>query len=133
MHELVRRMGVAVVILGGVLGLVGCQPATVYYTQLLTPPHAMTPHRVEDVEVLVVTPPAAPHVDVGILQVTTGDDARTSTAMVARLRSEAAARGCDALLITTVESQAPGRTGRPSIQGSCVVYKTPSAATAQKS
>jgi hypothetical protein len=131
MHERARVMRAAAAVFGGALVLAGCQ-ATVFYTQLVPPPHAMAPHRVEDVEVLVVTPPVAPHVDVGLLQVTTGDGARTSTQMVARLRAEAAALGCDALLITGVENQA-GRYSRPSMQGSCVVYKTPQPATVGKS
>jgi hypothetical protein len=106
----------------------GCQ-ATVYYTQLLPPPRPMVPHRVQDVQVLVVTPPAAPHVDVGLLQVTTGDGARTSTEMVARLRTDAATLGCDAILITGIEHQAPGRNGRPSMQASCIVYDAAPAPT----
>jgi hypothetical protein len=110
-------------ILGGALVLGGCQSALVYYTELQPAPRKMVAHRVEDVEVLVVTPPAVPHVNVGLLQVTKGDDANTSTAMVARMRASAAALGCDAILITSVENQSPGRFGRPSMQGSCVVYK----------
>ncbi len=116
--------GAATVILAGaVLG--GCSPATVYYRQLVQAPHAMVARPAENVEVLVVTPPAAPHVDVGLLQVTTGDGVHTSVEMMARLRMAAAELGCDALLITSVENQAPGRYGRPSMQGSCVVYTSP--------
>jgi hypothetical protein len=111
-------------ILSSAMLLGGCQPATIYYTALLSPPHAMAPHRAEDVEVFVVTPPAAPHVNVGLLEITTGDDLRTAKQMVARLRAEAAALGCDALLIMSIQNQAPGRYGRPSMHASCVVYKT---------
>jgi len=124
MHARMKAIGAATALLGGALAL-GCWNATVYYTQLLPPPRPMVPRRVEDVQVLVVTPPPAPHVDVGLMQVTTGDGVRTSTQMVARLRAAAATLGCDAVLITSVENQAPGRAGRPSMQGSCIVYKAP--------
>jgi hypothetical protein len=109
-------------VLAGTLLLAGCTTAAVFYTHLAEPPHPLTPHRVEDVEVLVVTPPTAPHVDVGLFQVTSGQDAPTAKDRVARLRAEAAAIGCDAVLITGVENQAT-RDSRPSVQGSCIVYK----------
>ncbi len=107
----------------GALMLAGC-PAEVYYTQLLPPPRPLVPRRVEDVQVLVVTPPPEPHVDIGLLQVTSGIDATDSTAMVARLRAEAAVRGCDAVLVTSIDNQSP-KDARPNVQGSCVVFEVP--------
>jgi hypothetical protein len=120
--ELRTRAAAFALVVGAVL-LSGC-PAEVYYTQLLAPPHPLAPRRAEDVQVLVVTPPSAPHVDIGLFQVTSGVDATDSNAMVARLRAEAAARGCDAVLITSIDHQAP-KDARPNVQGSCVVFDVP--------
>jgi hypothetical protein len=119
------RAGAAAAIVGGALPLVGC-PADVYYTQLLRPPHPLVPRRAEDVQLLVVTPPSAPHVNIGLLQVTSGIDATDTTAMVARLRAEAAAHGCDAVLVTSINNQTP-KNARPDVQGSCIVYELPPA------
>ena len=127
MREGNGRAGLVAAVAGTLL-LTGC-PAAVFYTHLAEPPHPLTPHRVEDVQVLVVTPPAAPHVDVGLFQVTSGQDAPTAKEMVARLRAEAAALGCDAVLITAIDNQA-SRDVRASVHGSCIVYKQPPPATA---
>ena len=117
----------AVLLAMGTFLLTGCA-AQVFYTQVLPPPHAVAPRRVEDVQVFVVTPPTAPHVNVGLFQVTGGMDAMDSNAQVARLRAEAAARGCDAVVITAIEHQSSKDT-RANVQGSCVVYDDPASAT----
>jgi hypothetical protein len=103
------------------VAVAGCIPAEVYYTPLLRPPRALVPRRAEDVQLLVVTPPSAPHLDIGLLQITEGYDVPDSDALVTRLRAEAGARGCDAVLVTSIENQAP-KNARPSIHGSCIVY-----------
>jgi hypothetical protein len=117
------RVGPAAVIVFGGLLLAGC-PAQVYYTGLLKPPRPLAPRRPEDVELFVVTPPARPHTDIGLYQITAGVDASSSTEMIQRLRTEAAARGCDAILVTSVDHQASEETA-PNVQASCVIYNQP--------
>ncbi len=112
----------AALVFGGLL-LAGC-PAQVYYTGLLAPPRPLAPRRPEDVELLVVTPPARPHTNVGLYQIIAGSDADDSGAMIQRLRTEAAARGCDAILITSIDNQSSKYTAS-NIQASCVVYNQP--------
>jgi hypothetical protein len=114
-----RAGSAAVIVFGGLL-LAGC-PAQVYYTDLLPPPRQLAPRRPEDVEILVVTPPARPHTNIGLYQITEGVDAADSKAMIQRLRTEAAARGCDAILVTSIDNQAP-KDAAPNVQASCVVY-----------
>ena len=117
-----RTGSAAVIVFGGLL-LAGC-PAQVYYTGLLTPPRPLAPLRPEDVELFVVTPPARPHTNIGLYQITQGIDASDSPAMIQRLRTEAAARGCDAILVTSVDNQASEYTA-PNVQASCIVYNQP--------
>jgi len=117
------QAGSAAVIVFGALLLGGC-PAQVYYTGLLVPPHPLSPRRPEDVQILAVTPPTRPHTDVGLYQITSGIDADDSAAMIRRLRTEAAARGCDAILITSIDNQA-SKYAAPNVQASCVVYNQP--------
>jgi hypothetical protein len=119
-----RAGSAAMIVLGGLL-LAGC-PAQVYYTGLLAPPRPLAPRRPEDVELLVVTPPARPHTNIALYQVIAGSDADDSGAMIQRLRTEAAARGCDAILITSIDNQASKYTAS-NIQASCVVYNQPAA------
>jgi hypothetical protein len=113
----------AVLMFGGLL-LAGC-PAQVYYTGLIAPPRPLAPRRPEDVELLVVTPPARPHTNVGLYQIIAGSDADDSRAMIQRLRAEAGARGCDAILITSIDNQSSKYTAS-NIQASCIVYNQPS-------
>ena len=117
------RAGAAALIVFGGLLLAGC-PAQVYYTGLLASPHPLAPRRPEDVELLVVTPPARPHTDIGLYQIVAGSDADDSGAMIQRLRTEAAARGCDAILLTSIDNQSTKYTAS-NIQASCVVYNKP--------
>jgi hypothetical protein len=120
----VRAGSAAVMVFAGLL-LAGC-PAQVYYTGLLAPPRPLAPRRPEEVELFVVTPPARPHSDIGLYQITGGIDANDSTAMIKRLRTEAAARGCEAILITSIDNQASKYTA-PNVQASCIVYNQPAA------
>jgi hypothetical protein len=115
-----------VIVFGGLL-LAGC-PAQVYYTGLLAPPHPLAPRRPEDVELLVVTPPARPHTNIGLYQIVAGSDTDDSAAMIQRLRTEAAARGCDAILVTSIDNQASKYTAS-NVQASCVVYNQPAVPT----
>lgn len=86
-------------------------------------------HRIEDVQVLAVTPPSAAHTDIGLYQIDPGFSMRSHgddyeiPPLIARLRADAAARGCDAVLVTSVAYAARDR--KPTVQASCVVYNRP--------
>jgi hypothetical protein len=110
--------------------LAGCAPA-VYYTPLVAPPHPLAPRPVEKVDVYLVTPPARPHVDVGIVQVVLWgevDGQNVVDTLLGLIKEKAAEVGCDAVLVTSIDRQgrpAPHSAAPdgPSIQGSCVAYK----------
>ncbi len=115
------------IVLGTLLG--GCGPQ-IYYTPLQPAPHQLASHRIEDVQVLAVTPPSVPHTDIGLYQISPGIGGAFDTAsLIASLRAEAAARGCDAILVTSVAYVAYERRREPTVQASCVVYSQPVSTT----
>jgi len=114
------RAGAATIVIGGLLA--GCAPL-VQYTPLLEPPHRLVSHRIENVQVLAVTPPSAAHTDIGLYQIDPGFGDYEVPPLIARLRADAAARGCDAILVTSVAYAARDR--KPTVQASCVVYNRP--------
>jgi hypothetical protein len=91
------------------------------YFPLIPPTRPLSPHPPEKVEVFVVTPPARPHTNLGLFEVRPGQNDRSTYDMVAALRRSAAAIGCDAVLITSLNSHL-GTGGDPSIHGACIVY-----------
>jgi hypothetical protein len=107
--------------------LSGCAHHAVHYTPLFAPPHPLAPRPVEKVELYLATPPARPHVDVGMLQVEMYAFPNDKTApaivqqMFALLKQKAAQVGCDAVLVTSIDRHA-SRHHSPSVQASCVVY-----------
>jgi hypothetical protein len=104
--------------------LAGCSSTRILYTPLVTPPRAMPPRQVDQVDVYVTTPPSRPHLDVGMLQVTeyrAGTEKVSGQEMMLHLKGGAAAQGCDAVLITALDMRS-GRYSMPSIQGSCELY-----------
>jgi hypothetical protein len=128
-----------------------CTGERVAFTRLNSPPRRLSPLPVEDVEVLTVTPPERPHTDLGLMRVTggmpphsvhtdVGTDEVTPVSyedeiqdMIGALRKRAAAIGCDAILITSIDRHEASRATIngigvvgyvPSMQASCVVYKT---------
>jgi hypothetical protein len=111
-------------VLGGAPLLFGCANA-VYYTQLQPAPRVLKPHAPEDLEILAVTPPSRPHRDIGLFQVVQSD-ADNQDAMTT-LRARAAAKGCDAITITSIDHR-KNRYQSPNIQASCVVYEQPATA-----
>jgi hypothetical protein len=106
--------------------LSGCLPPEVYYTPVVKPPHPLAPRPVATVDVYLVTPPARPHVDVGIVQVVVSGDfdqgAQVVDTLLQLVKEKAAAVGCDAVLVTSIDRH--GAKGRgPSMEASCVAYK----------
>jgi hypothetical protein len=73
------------------------------------------------VETFVVTPPSRPHVDIGMLQVIRHSGDESFDQMLALLRTAAAQHGCDALLVTSVDTRAL-KYSSGSIVGSCEVF-----------
>ena len=119
----VRGVGaVRVFVLLGVLLASGCA-AKVVYTPLIPPPRPMSRRPGGAVEVLVVTPPARPHTDVGLLQAfpKAGTWDAPIPEMITNLRERAGAIGCDAVLITSIDRRS-SRYHSQSIQASCIVY-----------
>jgi hypothetical protein len=98
----------------------GCA-GRLFYTPLVSSPRPLAPRAIEDVEVFAVSPPPRPLVNVGLFQLISGLDNASIQAMVARIRSDAAARGCDAILITSIDHYR-SQNHSPSIQASCVVF-----------
>lgn len=107
----------------GLLGLLaGCENS-VSYAPIIHPSHRLSPRSVASVEVFAVTPPSRPHKDIGILQVAEGLGQNGSTdGMIASARETAARIGCDAILVTSIDTLGGGH--RPAnIQASCIVYE----------
>jgi len=113
---------------------------TVYYASLNNPPQPMSIRSAEQVQVLLVTPPARPHTDLGLIQVIHGLNGHDIHEMLGSLREYAAKLGCDALLVNWIDLRS-GKHQTPSVEGSCIVYndvstvpndglKTPAVSTA---
>jgi len=126
------RSTLLLAILGGSL-LVGCG-TFVDFTPLNDPPRALSPRAPESVEVLSSGAPARPHVDVALVEAeqTHSLNEQGTGLMIRRMREQAAALGCDAIVLggTTDHQGAqpgsgwdlldPGATKR---QATCVVYE----------
>src|SRR5262245_50704835 len=84
----------------GTLGLTGCG-TNVTYTPTNRPPRALVRHSVQSVDVFSSGRPSRPHVEVGILEATqqTRLSVDETPEIIATLREQAAALGCDALVI----------------------------------
>jgi hypothetical protein len=108
------------VVLAVVCVLAGCAD-TVFYTPLNEAPRTLAPHSPESVEIISVTPPSWPHRNLGILQVVRGNPFHTLDELLAALRARAAARGCDAILIISIDRR-EGKYQSPSIQASCLIH-----------
>jgi hypothetical protein len=103
------------------------------FTPINDPPHPLSARSVASVEVLSSGPPNRPHVDVAIVEVeqTHSLNAQGTGLMIQRMREQAAAIGCDAIVLGGVTDHQgaesgsgwdlldPGSTKR---QATCVVY-----------
>jgi hypothetical protein len=105
--------------------LSGCWGPAIYYTPVAQPPQPLAPRPVATVDVYLVTPPARPHVDVGMLQVVMPSPTRNAKAvdtLFRLIKEKAAGVGCDAVLVTSIDRYG-GKHRGPSMEGSCVAYK----------
>ena len=104
-------------------------------TPINAAPRPMTARSIESVEVFTSTPPSRPHVDVALIEVAqeTGGNGGGTAEMVARLRSVAAAQGCDAIHVTGLTNRGKGvdvlvtqhASDRLGLVASCLVYSPP--------
>jgi hypothetical protein len=97
----------------------GCAPFT-QYIPLVDAPRPLQVHDAAQVQTFFVTPPARPHVDIGMLRAVAPDG--TPEQMVALLRATAGQHGCDALLVTNVKVYDRGGSTGATVEGSCEVY-----------
>jgi hypothetical protein len=103
------------------------------FTQINDPPHPLQPRSSASVEVFSSGPPSRPHVDVAIVEVeqTHSLNEQGTGLMIQRMREQAAAIGCDAIVLRGVTDHQgalpgsgwdlvdPGSTKR---EATCVVY-----------
>jgi hypothetical protein len=115
----------------------GCG-TTLQETQINPAPHAMAARSPASVEVFSSGPPARPHIDVALLEArqTSGFSGDDTGDFVAKLREQAAQRGCDGIVIggVTNESVGEGRNqdNRKGLTATCIVYTTSATATASE-
>ena len=102
------------------LSAAGCADRIVY-VPIVAPPHQPAARTAAQVELLVLTPSPRPHVDVGMLQVIRGANGESLNEMLSIMRSQAAMRGCDAIVVTMVDARATKHTPA-SVEGSCEIY-----------
>jgi hypothetical protein len=122
-----------VVLLGALLEG-GCG-STLYYTPLVASPRPLFSKPVSEVQVIAVTAPTRTLMTLGMFQVIQNFADETAATEIAQIRADAARRGCDAILITSIDNRNPQRL---SVQAGCIVFTdadasaVPKAATAPK-
>ena len=107
-------------LLTAALAVLGCVEL-VEYTPVNAPPHAMPPRPPAAVQLYTSIAPARPHLDVGLIEVTRqwADAPDQATAeILSSLRAEAAARGCDAVVLLGIST----RGNLKQLQATCIVY-----------
>jgi hypothetical protein len=113
--------------------LVGCGAWT-SQTFVNPAPHPMAARPPASVEVFTAGAPTRPHVDVAMLEVRqqTGWSLADTGDMIARLRDDAAAMGCDGLVITGSNNHVEdrGSTTLHGFFGTCIAYSDLSPAAA---
>ncbi len=137
MHSKLNRWQ-GVVLLGALLAG-GCG-STLYYTPLVASPRPLFSKPVSEVQVIAVTAPTRPLTTLGIFQVIQGFADESAATEIAQIRADAARRGCDAILVTSIDNRTPRDAPMPqvSVQAGCIVFTdadasaVPKAATAPK-
>jgi hypothetical protein len=132
LHSILNRWH-GVVLLGALLAG-GCG-SRLCYTPLVASPRPLFSKPVSEVQVIAVTAPTRTLMTLGMFQVIQGFDDETAATEIAQIRTDAARRGCDAILVTSVDNRMPQRL---SVQAGCIVFTdanasaVPKAATAPK-
>jgi hypothetical protein len=109
----------------------GCAPR-IAYIPMVEPPRPLYVRAPAQVETYVVTPPARPHIDLGLVQVIRGASDRSIGEMLDLLHVAAAERGCDALVITMIDTRR-AKYSPVSVEGSCEIYTDAAAAVPPQS
>jgi hypothetical protein len=113
------------------LALLAACGTTIRATPINPEPHPLPPRSPESVEVFASGPPVRPHVDVSFLEAANASVYSTDQTpqFIAKLRVEAAAMGCDGIVIGGVTNRTVGSDGfseRPgNIRGvvaTCIAY-----------
>ena len=101
--------------------------STIRATEINPAPRPLAARAPETVEVFTSGPPARPHVDISFLEIQ--QDSKLSTddtgEFIGQLRIEAAARGCDGLVIGGITHEPTGEKRSTSFKGmtaTCIVY-----------
>ncbi len=100
----------------------GCGPYA-DYVPVFPPPRPLQARTAAQVDIFLVTPPARPHADIGMLWVATKDG--TLEQMLTLLRVTAGQHGCDAVVVTRVASRSAGLSTAVDLEASCEVYTSP--------
>ena len=96
------------------------------YTKLNDPPHALTPRRMEDVEVFRGQPPGREDVEIGFIETLkprVNRDAEISPTIVDHFRKKAGELGCEFIVLESKQpvNAPPARADR--FRAACIVYK----------
>jgi hypothetical protein len=100
---------------GALSALGGCAPYRVDFAAGSRAPHAVV-HRPADAVVVLAIPPANRYVEIGRIELTKTGMFPRHEKVVAEMRREAGARGCDALVLATPEQ------GGLRYTGACIVH-----------
>ncbi|MEO6952881.1 MAG: hypothetical protein ABI321_13835 [Polyangia bacterium] len=113
------------ILAASVVPLVACTH-TFTYTKLNDPPHALTPRRLEDVEVFKVEPPGRENVEIGMLETKRpvfDRDAEISPTMIERFRKKAGEFGCEFIVLDSMKPVNASATRSDRFRAACVVYR----------
>lgn len=126
------RLGASVIVSMLAFAVTGCG-TRVEYTPTNTPPRPLAPRAPESVEVITVSQPTRPFVEVAILEARqeSGFSTDAPPDVVAKLRAEAGEHGCDAIVMTgsadEVQGNAMHGTGSEvtlkGYRATCIVYR----------
>jgi hypothetical protein len=96
-----------------------CVPLWVEFTPFADLPRPADPRRPTDkVEIFASGPPAVGHIDVGMIQASSGSAMASPGELLAAIREEAGKQGCDAIVVNP-----PGRLNHPDgLSATCVRY-----------
>jgi len=128
-----NRVTLSLLALAGFAPLAGCGTYT-SFTPINSPPHELTSRPSCQIEVFSSGPPSRPYVDVAVIEVeqTHSFNEQGAALMIRRIRAQAGAIGCDAVVlggITDHNGAQPGTglylldPGSTKQTATCIVYK----------
>lgn len=128
-HRLALQPNTMIKLISIVMFAAACG-TTLQETPINPAPHAMAPRSAATVEVFSSGPPARAHTDVALLEArqTSGFSGDDTADFVAKLREQAAQRGCDGIVIGGVTNETIGgghsQDNRKGLTATCIVYTT---------